>query len=354
MPAHPLRVVLVGASSLLGKELSEEITDSALGHAEILLFDSEAVEGQISNVGEEASFIRRVGASSFDGAAFAFFAGSAEQAREFWKRARQAGATVVDLTHAISDEPEVMVWSPWVAPLSAGVGQRESGVAARTPDLQTAAIVPAHPVATMLALIATRLRAAGQQARTLAATVLQPASEFGSPGLDELHQQTVSLLSFKDLPQEVFDAQTAFNVLADLGEESPRKLADDTTTITTHYAALANGRLPELSLQLLQVPVFHGYTSSIFLEFDKPVSKVDLAKALAGGRIEVSPDADLPSNLLAAGRSELLLSIAACGAGNSHTRFWLCVAADNLKIAAANAIDCALGMRSLRPQGKVQ
>ncbi len=353
MPVHALRVVLVGASSLLGKELSEEIADSALGTAEILLFDSEAVEGQVTTLGEEASFIRRVSASSFDGAAFAFFAGSEEQTREYWKNARQAGATVVDLTYALSDQPEVMVWSPWVAPLHA-TGSRQDGVAARTPDLQTAAIVPAHPVATMLALIAARLVAGARPLRTLAATVLQPASEFGSPGLDELHQQTVNLLSFKDLPQEVFDAQTAFNVLADLGEDAPQKLARSTRTISAHYDALANDRLPALSLQLLQAPVFHGYTSSVFLEFREAVSKAEVVKALGSGRIEIAGDADLPSNLLAAGRRELLISVAADGEGDGHTRFWLCVAADNLKIAAANAIDCALGMRSLRPQGKVQ
>ncbi len=354
MPVHPLRVVLVGASSLLGKELSEEIADSALGTAEILLFDSEAVEGQVTTLGEEASFIRRVSAGSFDGAAFAFFAGTEEQTREYWKNARQAGATVVDLTYALSDQPEVMVWSPWVAPLHATGTQQNDGVAARKPDLQTAAIVPAHPVATMLALIAARLVAGAPPLRTLAATILQPASEFGSPGLDELHQQTVNLLSFKDLPQEVFDAQTAFNVLADLGEDAPQKLAQSTRTIAAHYEALANEQLPALSLQLLQAPVFHGYTSSVFLEFREAASKAEVVKALGGGRIEVAGEADLPSNLLAAGRRELLISVAADGEGDGHTRFWLCVAADNLKIASANAIDCALGMRSLRPQGKVQ
>lgn len=353
MPAHQLRVVIVGASSLLGKELSEEIIGSALGTAEVLLFDTEAVEGQITTIGDEASFIRRVSANSFEAADFAFFAGSQDQAREHWQSARQAGAMVVDLTYALSDQPEVMVWSPWVAPLNPAANSR-TGVAARRPDLQTAAVVPAHPIATMLALIAARLTAAVAKPATLAATVLQPASELGSRGLDELHQQTVNLLSFKDIPQEVFDAQTAFNVLADLGEDAPLRLPQIADTITTHFLALSNSELPELALQLLQVPVFHGYTSSIFLEFDQPVSSPAIAKALAGGRIEVATGADLPSSLLVAGRSEIVVSVSPSDPATEATRFWLCGAADNLKIAAANAIDCALGMRSLRPQGKVQ
>ena len=354
MAAHPLRVVLVGASSLLGKELSEEIADSVLGTAEILLFDDESVEGQMTSVGDEASVIRRVGASAFDRADFAFFAGSQEQTREYWKRARQAGATVVDLTYALAEEPDVMVWSPWVAPLHGSAGDGPGAVAARRPDLQTAAVVPAHPVSTMLALLATRLLTTVQRPRVLAATLLQPASELGRPGLDELHQQTVSLLSFKDLPQETFDAQTAFNVLASLGEEGQLNLEERSRVVASQYASLSNGQLPDLALQLLQVPVFHGYTCSIFLEFETVVSRTAVLKALDGGRIEIATTSETPSNLVAAGRREALVTVSAAGTEDLTTRLWLCLAADNLKLAAANAIDCALGMRSLRPQGKVQ
>ncbi len=354
MPAHLLKVVLVGASSLLGKELSEEITGSALGTAEILLFDTEAVEGQITTVGDEASFIRRVDASSFEGADFVFFAGSQEQALEHWQNARRAGAMVVDLTYAVAGLPEVMIWSPWVAPLGGSLTKALKSDMMRRPDLQTAAVVPAHPMATMLALLATRLRSAGHAPKNLAATILQPASEFGNPGLDELHQQTVSLLSFKDLPQEVFDTQTAFNVLAELGEEGASKLSERARLIQEHYTALSNGQLAVLSLQLLQVPVFHGYTGSVFLELEEKVTRQAVEEALKGGRTEIAGGDTAPSNLLAAGRSDLLLQVAQAGADEMSSRFWLCVAADNLKIAAANAIDCALGMRSLRPQGKVQ
>ena len=354
MPAPQLRVVLVGASSLLGKELIEEISDSALGTSEILLFDTESAEGQVTTLGDEASFIRRVSANSFEGADFAFFAGSQEQTQEYWKSARQAGAMVVDLTYALVDQPEVMVWSPWVAPLSMRAETEASGVSARRPDLQTAAVVPAHPVATTLALLATRLSKGVQRPRTLAVTVLQPASELGRAGLDELHQQTVSLLSFKDLPQSTFDAQTAFNVLVDLGEGSALKLSERSRAIASQYASLSGADLPQIALQILQVPVFHGYVCSIFVEFNSVVSRATIVKALDGGRVEVTEEMELPSNLLAAGRGELLVSVSPSGTEDASSRFWLCVAADNLKLAAANAIDCALGMRSLRPQGKVQ
>ncbi len=65
-------------------------------------------------------------------------------------------------------------------------------------DLFTPAVVPAHPAALALALLLERLQQAAP-VRFAAATVLEPASEFGRAAMDELHQQTVSLLSFQGI-----------------------------------------------------------------------------------------------------------------------------------------------------------
>ena len=40
--------------------------------------------------------------------------------------------------------------------------------------------------------------------------------------------------------------------------------------------------------------------------------------------------------------------------GSKGTRFWIWMAADNLKLAALNSIACATELRRLRPSGKVQ
>ena len=84
----------------------------------------------------------------------------------------------------------------------------------------TPAVVPAHPAALALALVMERLQQAAP-VRFAAATVLVPASEFGRAAMDELHQQTVSLLSFQGLPRAVYDAQVAYNLLADLARTRP-------------------------------------------------------------------------------------------------------------------------------------
>ena len=61
----------------------------------------------------------------------------------------------------------------------------------------------AHPAAVALALLLLRARKAGNVTKVIA-TVFEPASEHGQKGMDELHQQTVNLLSFQQMPTNVF------------------------------------------------------------------------------------------------------------------------------------------------------
>jgi aspartate-semialdehyde dehydrogenase len=202
-----------------------------------------------------------------------------------------------------------------------------------------------------------RLQAAAP-IRFAAATVLEPASEFGRTAMDELHQQTVSLLNFQPLPRGIYDAQVAFNLLAGMGEESQVSLARVEDRIRRHYEALTGGRGPALAVQVLHAPVFHGLTFSIAVELERPVEIMALEEALTGEHIElVLEDTDSPSNLAATGQNdvEVRLRPEPMGRNSSQaSRLWLWAAADNLRLNAQNAVQCALDLRRLRPQGTVQ
>jgi aspartate-semialdehyde dehydrogenase len=225
----------------------------------------------------------------------------------------------------------------------------------KEPDLNTPAVVAAHPAAVMLAMVAGRLN--GRLPLTsVAATVMEPASEYGRAAMDELHQQTVNLLSFQTLPRELYDAQISFNLLPALGEAAKVKLGATEKRIRNHYAQLAGGALPALALQIVQAPVFHGYVASMLVEVASPAGVDQVEAALAGEHLDVvSGESDPPSNLSAAGQEDVMVRvIKESSEGELGTRFWLWLAADNLKLAALNAIACASELRRLRPLGKVQ
>ena len=343
------RLAIVGASSLAGKELADELGDSMFATSSVVLLDDEDVTGQIAAAGDEISFIQQLDADSFNRMDFAFFAGTAEVTKAQFGNARKAGASIVDLTYALDGQSSVLIQAPWIEEALAAAGP-----GLKAPDLNTPAVVPAHPAAVMLALLAVRLRTLALT--SLAATVMEPASEYGRLAMDELHQQTVKLLSFQPLPKDLYDTQVSFNLTTALGEAARINFARTQQRIADHYALIAAGRLPDLALQVVHAPVFHGYTASVLIELGTSATVAEVEAALAGAHVDlVSEDSDPPSNLSAAGQENILVRVTSVSSDPGPTnRFWLWLAADNLKLAAANAVACALELRRLRPRGKVQ
>jgi aspartate-semialdehyde dehydrogenase len=345
------RIGIVGASSLAGKELSDELGESLLGASDFVLLDEEDSSGQLTAAGDEATFIQRLEATAFDHMDFVFFAGDAAAAKKHWQDARRAGGSIVDLTYTLEGKKDVLVRAPWVAEALAALAPHHG----KEPDLNTPAVVAAHPAVVMLGLVAGRLQSKLPLA-SVAATVMEPASEHGRLAMDEMHQQTVNLLSFQSLPREQYDAQVSFNLLPTLGEAAKVKLGATEQRIRNQYASLAGGVLPPLALQMVQAPVFHGYVISLLVEFAQPATVEQVEAALVGEHIDVvSGESDPPSNLSAAGQEDIMVRVSKdSGSGDLGTRFWLWLAADNLKLAALNAIACASELRRLRPLGKVQ
>lgn len=340
------KIAIVGASTLLGKELKDVLLESPLAAANFVLLDDEKELGKLDQVGDEITFVQPIDEDTFNHVDFTFFCGPESLTRRHWQQALKSGSTVIDLSGALDQENGVLVRAPWL------------GSEAVAPDLFTPAVVPAHPAALTLALLLDRLQQV-VPIRFAAVTLLQPASEYGRAAMDELHQQTVNLLNFQSMPRATYDAQVAYNLIPGLGESATASLNAVDARIRRHYDALGGGRWPELALQVIHAPVFHGQTFSIALDLERPVAISALEEALSGDHVDlVLEDTDSPSNLAATGQNDVLVRMRPELGGSRNTnetsRLWLWVASDNLRLNAQNAVACALDLRRLRPQGTVQ
>ena len=340
------KIAIAGASTLLGRELKEALSESSLAAARFVLLDENESLGQLDQVGDEVTIVQAIDADTFEHVDFTFFCATEALTRKHWRQALRSGSTVLDLSGALDQETGVLIRAPWL------------GSETVAPDLFTPAVVPAHPAALALALLLDRLQMAAP-VRFAAATLLQPASEYGRGAMDELHQQTVSLLSFQGMPRAIYDAQVAYNLLSGMGEGATASLSATDARIRRHYDALAAGRWPALALQVIHAPVFHGQTFSIAVELERAVEISTLEEALSGEHVDlVLEDTDSPSNLAATGQNDVLVRLRPELGGSRNTnetsRLWLWAACDNLRLSAQNAVECALDLRRLRPQGTVQ
>src|SRR5256712_1749786 len=348
--AHPeagrtnlYRIAIVGAATLKGKEIAEVLSDRNFPSADIKLLDDDESLGQLETAGEEISFIQSVRAEQFEHVDFTFFACDQDCTRTNWKTAQKAGSAIVDLSFALEDVPEAVLRAPWI--------ERQLGQVL-TPELQPRPVVIAHPAAAVLALLLLRVQKAIAVKRVVA-TVFEPASEHGQRGMDELHEQTVNLLSFQQMPKNVFDTQVAFNLVSRYGEQSVPALATVEHRVLKHYQRIAGKDAPLPSLLLVQAPIFHGHAFAVHLEMKDVVDIERVSQALLGEHVNITHLAeDAPSNVNAAGQSDVLVSIVSDA--NLANGFWLWVAADNLRIAAATAVECAETMAATPPKGKIQ
>jgi aspartate-semialdehyde dehydrogenase len=336
-------VALVGASALKGKEVRDVLSERSFPTVNIKLLDEEDVLGQLEQVNDEPTFIQGVTPEQLEGVDFAFLTADESYIAKTWAFVRDSGSEIIDLSYALENNTDIIFRAPWV--------ERELG---RTHEvaLQTAPVVIAHPAAVVMALLLARLQKAAP-VQLASAVIGQPASEYGRRGMDELHDQTVNLLSFQPMPTTVFGTQVCFNQFVQSVEGAHPTLGEIEARIVRHFKAIARGEISQPVVLLIQAPVFHGYTVAMFIQTGKKTTAARLEAALSGPHITVNTEPDeFPSNVNIAGSSEILASVRADGAGGNG--YWVFAACDNLRVSALQAVECAEEMVQTRPRGQLQ
>ncbi len=223
------RVAIVGASSLRGKELKLVLEERNFPASDIVLLDEPVLAGTLTEAGGEPTFIRALDEESFEGARFAFFAGSQMDAEQNWKAAQRSGATVIDLTGTLAASGQSTSWIPALSTvLLPHPGSHATEGAAPGSHAANRATSNSYSSPGSGVIVACTVAAALSKLSPMRTVLLlfPPVSERDQAGVDELESQTANLLSFRPIAQPVFDAQVAFNLLAGYGEECKPTLAE--------------------------------------------------------------------------------------------------------------------------------
>ncbi len=322
------RIVIAGASSLLGAELKSLLEESRFAAWDFRLLDEEVAAGTLTEAGGEPAVIQPVEEGSFDRARFVFFTGSGEFTKRNLAAAKDAGAGVVDLSGGIAGDARTVAWFPKI----------EALLGREFPKHADAYAIPSA-AATAAAALALGLSKNGL--RRLVLNCFQPVSEAGRSGIEELESQTGQLLTFQSVGQRVFDAQVAFNMLRQFGPESGQKLEAIRGRVRQETKACLGKIVPLPSIQVVHAPVFYGTTFAAWVELGASSGAEKVANACRDAGFALIAEGEAgPSNVSAAGES--VLQLAAPEADPSQPgAWWLWGAADNMRLPAANAVKLA-------------
>ena len=333
LPEHSLRVAIAGATSLRGKDLKYWLEEGGFPAGEIRLIDEEQASGTLTEVAGEPAIVQPVNESSFEGLRFVFFAGSPAFAAKHGPAADRAGASLIDMTGGLWAGSRARLWIPRLDALIA-----PPAPAALANDHYHTWVAPSTP-----AILASSLAAGFAELSPVRVAIVffQPVSQRGEQGITELEEQTIKLLSFQPIPQQVFDTQVAFNLGARWGPGSAERLSDARLAITQEVRRYLADRIALPAVMLVQAPVFYGHAFAVWAEFKGGVSEEILTAKLTGAGFKViPPDEPSPSNLTAAGEAQPLITVPEADAGVAHG-YWFWGAADNFRLASVNATQIA-------------
>ncbi|HEY0748944.1 MAG TPA: aspartate-semialdehyde dehydrogenase [Steroidobacteraceae bacterium] len=323
------RIAIVGASSLIGAAVIDELRARKISHAVLHALDDQRAIGAPASDEESKLTVGDVAAFDFSRADLVFFCGRTALSERYAQSAA-AHAWVIDGSAAFRMNPEVPLVVADVNPQALErVGS--SGLIALPGSASVALATVLKPLHALAGLV-----------RAEVATY-HAVSGSGRGAMDELAGETVAMLSGKKAKGAAFGRQIAFNVIplvdsleANGASREERRLWEETRRVLD---------LPGLTINAtaVRVPVFFGHSLAVHASFERPIDLADAVRVLqrGNGLTVIDPDsiAEFPTPAtLAVDPDQVYVGrIRADMTRDRGLNFW--VVADNVrKCAAHNAV----------------
>lgn len=309
------RLGIVNPLTLVGKEIETILRDRAFPYDRIVPLDSTGqAAGALSEVADEPVFVAAASDDELEDLDLVFFCGPPAGNREWLERHAEDKFIAIDVSQpSTAEEGKLVV---------AGINLEDVAGA-------DTLLVSPHPIAIPLALILDEIGKLSP-VESCTATVVQPASEFGQEGVEELAQQTISVLNIHSVPKHVFDRQLAFNLYP--------ALEHNENFIVRQVKSIVDPKT-QLALLVTQGTIFHGHTFSLFVKTREPLDARKITSALKANPALALPEGDQEFGTIdAAGKDEVLIAEVRPDPSIAGG-FWVWAVCDNLRRSSAlNAV----------------
>ncbi len=323
-------VALVGASGIIEQEFIKILEQCSFPIAALQLLAPEHSSEAKLFFAHKRVPVKEATPEAFRDVDIAFFSAGDSVSRRLSPAATEAGTVVIDTSSAFRLDPAVPLIVPEVNPEDM---EWHKGVIA-SPHCSTiqiaVALCPLHRV---------------NPIRRIVASTYQSVSGSGAAALQELTNQSRSVLEGRRTCPHVYSHQIAFNVLPETDvfldngyTKEEQKLVEETRKIL-HADDIA------ISATCVRVPVYFGHSQAVNVEFSSPVTSEEAKRILAqapGVRVLDDPTVSFYPQPWAASGSEHVF-VGRIRKDISHPNglvMW--IVADNLrKGAALNAVQIA-------------
>ena len=260
-------VAILGATGAVGTQMIQCLEEQDFPVGTLKLLASARSAGKTATFRGEEVVIEEARPEAFAGCDIVLGAVEDDLARELLPRAVEAGATVVDNSHAFRLDPDV----PLVIPeINAEDISWHHGIIANPNCATIIGMVPTWPLHKLAGV--TRMIVSTYQA----------ASGAGAPGMAELEAQLAALGRGEEPPEpRAFAAQLASNLIPQIGGFNEEGYTSEEMKLQNEGRKIMH--LPGLRVNCtcVRVPVLRSHSESITLEFERDITLEAAREALA-------------------------------------------------------------------------
>lgn len=317
-------VAVVGASGTVGEALITILEERGFPTGELYLL------GSARSVGTRLEFkgrhyrVEELSGFDFARAQIAFFAVSADLARQYGPRAVAAGCAVIDCSSAFRRDLEVPLVIPEVNPQAlAGFRLRRMIASPDPTSIQVLlALQPLHAAATI---------------ERIDVFTLEAVSGRGKAGVEELAGQTAALLNGQPTEPKVFPQQIAFNTLACIDVPLDSGYTEAEMQVIWATQRILEDATITVNPAAIQAPVFYGYSSMVTIQTAQPLTPTEAKRLLGkahGVLVMDGPPAQMPTPAGVVGTDSVYVGRIRQGQSGPHElNIW--IAADNVRKGSA-------------------
>ena len=324
------KVAVVGATGAVGQEMTKIVAERNFPVRDMRLVASERSKGKVLKFREENIKVENLSEFSFKGIDFVLSSPGASVSKQYVPRAVKEGAIVIDNTSAFRMEPDVPLVVPEVNPDAI---KKHKGLIAN-PNCSTIQLV--------VVLKPIHIKA---QIKRLVVSTYQSASGAGTPAMNELREQTESILAGKNVEAKALPCQIAFNVFPHIDIFLDNRYTKEEMKLVHETQKILEDKSIRITATAVRVPVFIGHSEAVNIETERNLTP-DEAKEILGKAPGIIVIDDLSKNeypipINSPGTDEVFVGrIRKDASIENGLDLW--IVADNLrKGAALNAVQIA-------------
>jgi len=324
-----MNIAIVGATGNVGRKIIEVLEKKELSIDNLyLLASSKSAGSKIKFKGKQHE-VFDLENFDFSKAKITFFAAGGKISEKFAVNAAK-NSLIIDNSSYFRMDPDVPLIVPQVNPEH--LNDIKKNIIAN-PNCSTAQLVIAlKPLHDLFKI------------KRVVVSTYQSVSGGGKAPMDELIEQTKSVLDNKKVVSKNFTKQIAFNVIPQIDIFSDEGYTKEELKMTNETKKILDEKI-DLTATCVRIPVLVSHSESVNIQFEKPFSLDEVRKALDNFEgckvIDERSDGGYSSPVEAAGKDETFISrIREDKTIKNGLNLW--IVSDNLlRGAALNAVEIA-------------